>query len=259
MSILDIDITDRYLFSKIEQAKDENIAFKVADMLVTTCIHEGNASLEIDVNGEFQQIKLKDGEGFVVTPGCEYRLITEGNFTAFQVSSEVKPDSSIIEIIDDGHKKREAKLEGYKIIKTPKVVKKPWGHELWFIWTKNHHVLKQIGMKAGNKSSLQFHREKLETNFLVEGEADITTGCILDRNLPEEKLKEIATRINLDEYKRKMLPGMKWTSCPGDVHRVYAVKDYIAYEVSTPELDDVIRLQDDARRNSGRIRSEHRY
>ena len=42
------------------------------------------------------------------------------------------------------------------------------------------------------------------------------------------------------------------------IHRVISVVDYLAYEVSTPELDDVIRLADDSGRKSGRIDKEHR-
>ena len=49
-----------------------------------------------------------------------------------------------------------------------------------------------------------------------------------------------------------------FTNIPGEVHRVYSEEDYIAYEVSTPQLDDVIRVQDDNRRPSGLIESEHK-
>ena len=50
----------------------------------------------------------------------------------------------------------------------------------------------------------------------------------------------------------------KFTNIPGEVHRVYSEEDYIAYEVSTPQLDDVIRVQDDSSRPSGLITSEHK-
>ena len=49
-----------------------------------------------------------------------------------------------------------------------------------------------------------------------------------------------------------------FTNVPGEVHRVYSEEDYIAYEVSTPQLDDVIRVQDENKRPSGLIKSEHK-
>ena len=49
-----------------------------------------------------------------------------------------------------------------------------------------------------------------------------------------------------------------FTNVPGEVHRVYSEEDYIAYEVSTPQLDDVVRVQDDSNRQSGLIKSEHK-
>ena len=49
-----------------------------------------------------------------------------------------------------------------------------------------------------------------------------------------------------------------FTNVPGEVHRVYSEEDYTAYEVSTPQLDDVVRVQDDSKRASGLIASEHK-
>ena len=78
----------------------------------------------------------------------------------------------------------------FKLIKEPKKVIKPWGHELWISWFKDHHVLKQIGMNAGNMSSLQLHKYKLETNYLVSGEADVIDKIPMDLSLAETEMKK---------------------------------------------------------------------
>jgi len=258
MTIQKIDVTERYNFKRIIQTQEQQIGFVVATNLKTTFIHSGNATLEImEENGQLEKIALSEGEGFVITPGVEYKLNASEQFTAYEVSSEVKNGEPIIEIIDTEDKKEEVPLPKYKIIKDPKKVVKPWGHELWIMWTKDYHVMKQIGMNAGNRSSLQFHREKLETNYLQEGEADVIDGYRLNPQASEEEVQESSIGINFDDFKNRQTPGTHWTSIPGTVHRVIAVTDYLAYEVSTPELDDVIRLQDDSGRNSGRIISEH--
>ena len=52
-------------------------------------------------------------------------------------------------------------------------------------------------------------------------------------------------------------PRTGWTSSPGMLHRVIAETDYTSIEVSTPELDDVVRWEDDTARGNGRIAAEH--
>lgn len=257
MVIEKIDETNRYLFERIEQTKDEDVESKTIDGLLTAYIHRGEAQLYI--YGETIGIlDLKAGEGFVLTPGTQYILDTKTSFEAFQVSSEVDTTKPIIEIIDDGYSRREEELTGPKHIENPKRVDKPWGHELWIMWTRDYHVMKQIGMFGGKQSSLQFHREKLETNYLIEGEADVIDGYQLDPQTPEEEVLKSSKGIDFNQYKENKKPGDFWTSQAGVVHRVISIQDYLAYEVSTPELDDVIRLQDDSGRKSGRIDSEHK-
>jgi hypothetical protein len=92
---------------------------------------------------------------------------------------------------------------------------------------------------------------------LEEGQADVIDGYALDPQAPEEEVVVAAKGIDFGPFTKRMNPGDFWTSKPGVVHRVISVTDYLAYEVSTPELDDVIRLQDDSGRSSGRIEEEH--
>ena len=252
-----IDETTRYRFERIESNGGAPGKLESATRLSTTFMHKGNATLSINSGNGLEDIEISQGQGFIIPPGVSYSLNGAEGMVAYTVSSEVDSSKPIIEIIDDASGRREVALSDYKIVENPKKVDKPWGHELWVSWLKDYHVLKQIGMNKGNQSSLQFHREKLETNYLESGMADVIEGYTLDPNAPEEKVQESSKGVDFEEFRKNMSPGNHWTSKPGTVHRVIAKTDYLAYEVSTPELDDVIRLQDDNGRTSGRIDSEH--
>jgi mannose-6-phosphate isomerase len=252
-----IDKTDRYTFERLSHSKNDKSEFSISSGLMTCYIHSGTATLNVLGTPELETIALNAGEGFVLTPGTRYRIDTDAEFTAYRVSSVVKP-GEIIEIVEDGAIRQEIPIKNYKIIRNPKKVIKPWGHELWILWTRDYHVLKQIGMTAGSKCSLQFHRQKLETNCLQEGQADVIMGYQLDPQESVEAIQKSLKDFDFKKYTKRITPGFHWTSHPGVVHRVIAVTDYIAYEVSTSELDDVIRLKDETGRQSGRIESEHK-
>ena len=140
-----------------------------------------------------------------------------------------------------------------------KLVVKPWGFaniggvsavgETWLNFSKDEevgqeekrYVLKRIYIKAGTRSSLQLHHKKMETNYVVSGSAEIWL-----ENEYGKIEKELAE------------PGNFFTVPCGRKHRVVALTDLIMLEASTPEVDDVIRFQDDAGRPDGRIESEHK-
>jgi mannose-6-phosphate isomerase-like protein (cupin superfamily) len=105
-------------------------------------------------------------------------------------------------------------------------VEKPWGYEI--VWAEtDRYVGKILHITAGQKLSRQYHRKKDET-FLVEGgEMDLEIG------------EGDARRV------LHMRKGDSFHCPPGTVHRMVAVKDVDVIEVSTPELDDVVRLEDD--------------
>jgi hypothetical protein len=131
-------------------------------------------------------------------------------------------------------------------------VDKPWGHEIWYTANLDDapYAVKQIHMTAGHQSSLQSHRLKAETNYVVDGEATVLNGL----PAPEDPDAVIdVDRIPVAVHG----PGGGWTSAPGILHRVIARSDYTSIEVSTPELYDVIRWQDDTGRGNGRIAAEH--
>ena len=164
----------------------------------------------------------------------------------------------MVEKIDDGKSVIESQINDYKILKNHKKVTKPWGHELWLIWLKDYHVLKQIYMKKNNKCSLQYHKEKYETNYLISGKAIVIKNFHVDLNKTEAEIKKTVEQENLlKNFSKSISKNQSFTTVPGEVHRVFSKESYVAYEVSTPELDDVIRISDDSDRKSGRIAQEH--
>ena len=106
-------------------------------------------------------------------------------------------------------------------------VEKPWGHEL--IWAlADDYCGKVLFVKAGGALSLQFHREKDESWLVQSGRAKLELGDAGSRVLDEEVIG----------------PGAAFRFRPGTVHRVTALEDTTILEVSTPQLDDVVRLED---------------
>jgi len=109
----------------------------------------------------------------------------------------------------------------------PKRVEKPWGHEL--IWALSERYCgKLLFVKAGFALSLQFHNEKDESWLVQSGKAKLELGEAGQSVLNEEVIG----------------PGSAFRYRPGTVHRVTAIEDTTILEVSTPELDDVVRLED---------------
>jgi len=108
-----------------------------------------------------------------------------------------------------------------------KKVEKPWGHEL--IWALTDvYCGKVLFVKAGAALSLQFHNEKDESWLVQAGRAKLELGDAGQRLLHEEVIG----------------PGAAFRYRPGTVHRVTAIEDTTIIEVSTPQLDDIVRLED---------------
>ncbi|HSB37867.1 MAG TPA: cupin domain-containing protein [Gaiellaceae bacterium] len=109
----------------------------------------------------------------------------------------------------------------------PERVEKPWGHEL--IWSKtDSYAGKILFVKAGESLSLQFHNLKDEAWYVLSGRAELELGAPGERMLNSEVVAE----------------GAAFHFPPGTVHRLTAVDDTTILEVSTPQLDDVVRLED---------------
>jgi mannose-6-phosphate isomerase len=105
-------------------------------------------------------------------------------------------------------------------------VEKPWGYEIHFALT-DRYCGKVLFVRAGEELSLQYHEAKDETLYLQAGRAEIVVGEQADdlALLPAE-------------------PGDAYRIRPGTIHRLRAIEDSTFLEVSTPELDDVVRLED---------------
>lgn len=140
-----------------------------------------------------------------------------------------------------------------------KLVTKPWGNatidgtsgvgELWLNYDRGEnvgdkekrYVFKKLYIKSGTKTSFQYHVNKLETNHLIEGKAEAWQ---------ENEKGEIEKSI--------FEAGDTWSIPCGRKHRLIALTDLVMLEASTPEVDDVVRIQDDTGRPDGRIESEHK-
>jgi mannose-6-phosphate isomerase len=110
--------------------------------------------------------------------------------------------------------------------KLPYKVQKPWGYELWWALTDDY-AGKILSVERGHRLSLQFHEQKDETAYLLSGRLLLMKG-------PSED----------DLTTTELGPGDTWRNVPGDVHTIEALEDCTVLEVSTPEVDDVVRLSD---------------
>jgi mannose-6-phosphate isomerase len=109
----------------------------------------------------------------------------------------------------------------------PERVEKPWGHEL--IWAKTDaYAGKILFIRAGQALSLQFHREKDESWYVLEGRAELELG-------------DVGQAVTKTEV---VAAGGAFRFRPGTVHRIRAIEDTTILEVSTPQLDDIVRLED---------------
>ena len=112
-------------------------------------------------------------------------------------------------------------------------VDKPWGHEV--IWADTElYVGKILHVNAGEALSLQYHREKDETLYVLSGYLRLEVGP------SPEDLEIVELRVG-DALRLR----------PGTVHRMEAIEDSDVLEASTPHLEDLVRLDD----RYGRMRS----
>lgn len=110
----------------------------------------------------------------------------------------------------------------------PERVEKPWGYELIWALTEDY-AGKLLAVNAGQQLSLQFHRQKDESWYLLQGVAELEFAGAGEKTTASEVVR----------------PGAAFRIRPGTVHRIRALEDVLMLEVSTPHLDDVVRLEDD--------------
>lgn len=107
-----------------------------------------------------------------------------------------------------------------------KSVTKPWGKEEWLV-LNDKYCVKRLYIEEGESTSLQYHEAKKETMFLESGACDLV----------------------IKETTIKMKYNTPYTINPNDIHRLICYRSAVILEVSTPEVDDVVRIQDNYGRN----------
>ena len=111
-------------------------------------------------------------------------------------------------------------------IRKARKVEKPWGHEEIFAETEDY-VGKILFIRQGEALSLQYHEVKEETLRVLEGTLELVTGTDIERLEHQQIGPETVFHIP-----------------PRTLHRMVAVTDCLLLEVSTTQLDDVVRLED---------------
>jgi len=173
-----------------------------------------------DVLNPGDSVQIENREISIKANSEKVRLLISG------VAGSISETSSLVITRDEEH---------YK-------VSKPWGHELWINGEHPGYALKEVYIEKGNRTSLQYHNFKEETNILFKGKANLIyqSGDSFDD-------------LGLTE----LLPISSIHVIPKALHRLEAIEDTLLYETSTPHLNDVIRISDDSQRVDGRISSEH--
>lgn len=106
-------------------------------------------------------------------------------------------------------------------------VQKPWGYEV--IWAHtDRYTGKILHINAGHELSVQYHKRKDETVYLLSGEIAYRV-----RRDGGDSLEDVGLKV-----------GESFRVTPGTIHQMAAVTDCDVLEVSTPEVDDIVRLSD---------------
>jgi hypothetical protein len=175
-----------------------------------------------------------------------------------RVQAEDKPvvltvTGGVVKLLISGTKEAHPELKGLFYCSHSNLYKvdKPWGHELWINGQHPHYALKKIYLKAGSKTSLQYHNLKQETNVLFDGRTKLhfkNNEAVKNDDVDSSDLSQV-----------ELGPISSIDVVPGILHRLEAITDILLYETSTPHLDDVVRVADDSKRPHGRIEQEHRF
>ena len=119
----------------------------------------------------------------------------------------------------------------------PKIVEKPWGREIWFA-DQAAYAGKILEVKKGMRLSLQYHERKTETLYLMSGKMKLV--------FHEMAPGEVHAAVKLGEADEFIWEVGKTVHIPvRTIHRFEAIEDSILLESSTPDLTDIVRLQDD--------------
>lgn len=170
------------------------------------------------------------------------------NNSDLEISDKVSEGLVLIAGTKKNNPNKEKKLLVNNISDHYKVIK-PWGHELWINYGQEDYSFKEVYLKSEYQTSLQYHELKKETAILYDGtcevifkkDADVLNDNVNDHDLDKIMIEPFST-IDVE---------------PLVLHRIKALSNIYHYEVSTPFLDDVIRVSDDNNRKNGKIPTEH--
>ena len=224
--------SDSYEYFFYHTSNDEKVSF---DGMQSFCVYV----LETDKGSK---ISLADGQS-----------LAEGDAAQFEnCSASLQIVGGKAKFLVAGTSGAHFTEKSVKITRADQVkyVAKPWGSELWVTGEHPGYCLKKIKINTGTRTSLQYHRLKRETNVLMVGKANLyfkKDETVSNDNVTTQNLG--ATLLS---------PVSMVDVFPNTLHRLEAVTDIVLCEVSTPHLDDVVRVSDDANRKDGRIDAEHK-
>ena len=214
----------------------------------------GSETLTISELGSFTIFVLDDSSGLSVSyPGCKNQTLRK--FDAVQsekIPLTVKASGGCVFLVSGTNEMQDELSENVSILAEEELYKvnKPWGYEIWINGSEHPgYCLKKISINQGNRTSLQYHRFKQETNVIFEGHALLhykKDSNVINDDVIEENINQVGINaVTAIDVK------------PNTIHRIESKTDILLYEVSTPHLDDVVHLQDDSKRSNGRIEEEH--
>ena len=157
---------DRYVFA--EHVLHGAVAFRAIPAITAVC---WCCAAAVELAHARGRRRYGPGEGWHAPPGAVYRMTSIGAEPAVVIEAGGAQGHTIEADPDQAASFAYLDLAQY-------TVDKPWGYEVWYTrnLTEPGYALKRIHMTAGHQSSLQSHRHKAETNYVVEGEATVLSG-----------------------------------------------------------------------------------
>lgn len=229
-SIIFADDAYKYYYVHLSQGSELEVDELKSLTVVAINSSQDFCSTETFSNGIFIENSILQSEN------CNFKLKIKSGQSGFLISGtkEASGLKSKIEILSKDQVKK---------------ISKPWGYELWLNGEHPNYAFKEIYIKKGTKTSLQYHNKKRETNLLIRGNSFLHYSTNSEISIDKTSDKDIK--------QFKLSPVTSIDVFPKTIHRLESIDDIILFETSTPHLDDVIRLQDDSKRDHGRIDSEH--
>jgi len=263
-----LDSNERYTVSimYLEPGFETNV-YGSPSIVQSIYIIEGSVDLVVYNDSDLKELgsgMYKVGQGWSLLPQQKQKIKAREKTLAFVVSGKIS-FGQLSDVSGRNPLRQDAinNLSDY-------LVNKPWGSEAWLV-ENGIYVLKGITMNAGEKCSLQVHEKKTEVNLVLSGsvqlfmysdekvnraiEAHHKAGQEQSTFMADE---EMIARVNKNMQSILINKYEGWTAMPLHIHRVFAKEKYFALEVSTPEVDDIVRLKDNYNRPGGRIADEHR-